>query len=163
MQPCKCPRLQGMLGVSFWGQERWPSVLQELCCQVEKLQENSIREEESEVEWTFSEMNNLKSWIPSATAGHVIFSPGIKVSAASGDGEGWKSVIPDAKRKASAPLKGLQLPNRFTALRFWRGSQVCCLHSWWRVMTCMLHLLEVFKSTNLSKEASSSLSEPALC
>lgn len=162
MQLCKCPRLQGMLEISFWGQERWPSVLQELCCQVEELQENIIREEESEIERIFSERNSLKSWIPSTTAGLVGFSPGIKVSATSGEGEGWKSVTSHAKRKASAPLKGLQLQTRFTALRFWRGSWVCCLHNWWHVWR-VLHLLEASRSTNLSKEASSSLSEPALC
>lgn len=47
-----------------------------------------------------------------------MFSPGIKVSATSGEGEGWNSVTSDAKRKASAPVKHLQLLNRFTALKF---------------------------------------------
>lgn len=103
-------------------------------------------------------MNSLKSWIPSGTAGQLVFSPGIKVSATSEEGECWKSVTSDAKRKASAPLKRLQLLNRFTAPKFWRGSWVYCLHHWWRVMTRVLHLLEVSRSTNLSKEASSSLS-----
>lgn len=37
------------------------TVLQELCCQVEELKGTSTREEESEVDRTFSEMKNLKS------------------------------------------------------------------------------------------------------
>jgi len=70
-----------------------------------------------EIDGVLSEMHQvgLKSPSPAAAEKQAVSTLNIKVSAAAG--EGWKLVTSGTKKKAPAPLKGLQLQNRFTALK----------------------------------------------
>ena len=99
------------------------AVLEELCLQVEELWEEvsrlcSIREAERETDRIFSATQQLeKPQHPSAVEKQVVSTPTTKGSETSREGEGSKLVTSDTKRKDLAPPKGLQLQNRFIALK----------------------------------------------
>ena len=76
----------------------------------------NIREYEKEIDRILSEMQQLeKPWTPTATEVQAVCISSI--NATSGEGERWKLVTSGTKRKTPALPKGLQLQNRFTALR----------------------------------------------
>ena len=80
--------------------------MEELWEEVNRLR--SIREDEREIDRIFSETQQLEEpQTPSV----------LQKQAVSGEGEGWKLVTSGTKRKAPVPPKGLQLQNRFTALK----------------------------------------------
>ena len=65
----------------------------------------------------FSEMQQLEYlWTLTAAEKQAVSTPSVKVSAASGEGEGWKLVTSSIKRSDPAPSKGLQVQNRSTTL-----------------------------------------------
>ena len=98
------------------------AVLEDLCCQEELWEEvsrlHTIREEERETDRIFSETEQLeKPPPPAAVEKLAVSTPNIKVSATSGEWKGWKLATSGTKRKAPLSPKGLQLQNRFTALK----------------------------------------------